>query len=498
MVSCPVLSGAQQAKFNNHNQRVPTYHWIYDYLVELKVRGYLGDLNLSVQPFSAAEILHEIQDIADSEPVTEILIRHLERSYLLRTDSGSAKGRFNAQIFLKNNSSFDPNRDKWHNRFIPRGRISFEFGENLVVQNSFLADNRLDENRKYLGKRQSGTASYSEEAYIIYSPKHFNFLLGRSFMKWGPGATGSLLLSDFSRPLDHLYGDFRYKWLRFFFLTASLNPIATNEAIANRYFSAHRLNIQLRKNLWFGISEAVIYGGPNVTPQLPFHIPVIFFHGVVLNGPTLGNTLGSIDISYYPAKNMHLYGELLIDDIQMEKSSPVDLEPAEWGLLIGIQGAYQRLFLETEYVRISNRTYKTPDLWERYTFRNDPLGYSLGNDFDHLRIRGNYWFRPDFRLQTKLQFIRRGEGRIDTPFDTPWLSTITGEDYREPFPTGVVEKLRRFQFELRWHPVSGFGYGEIHLGFENINCVENKPNKNFGGWYFKIEFWLEFGQRRLL
>ena len=493
-ICCPVLSGAQPENFNKRNFLVPTYNWIYDYLIELKVRGYLGDLNLLVRPLSAGEILTEIQNLADPDPAADILIRHLKQSYLLKTGSGSTKARFNTQLFLKNYTSFDPESEKWHNRFIPRGRISFEFGGNLSVQNSFLTDNRLDENRKYLGKRQGGTASYSEEAYIIYSPKHFNFLLGRSFVRWGPGATGSLLLSDFSRPLDQLYADFRYKWLRFFFLTASLNPISVNRTIANRYFSAHRLNFQLGKNIWLGISETIIYGGPNAAPQLPFHIPVIFYHGVGLNGPTLANTMGSIDISYYPAKNMHLYGELLIDDIQLEKSGPVDLEPDEWGFLIGIQGAYQRFFLETEYVRVTNRTYKTPDLWERYTFRNDPLGYYLGNDFDHLWIKCNYWLRSDFRLQTKFQFIRRGEGRIDTPFDTPWMSTPPGGSYEEPFPTGIVEKLSRFQLELRWHPERSFGYGEVHLGYENINNIENEPDKSSGGWYFKIEFWLEFGK----
>lgn len=497
-ICCPVLSGAQQENYNNHNSFVPTYHWIYDYLTELKVRGYLGDLNLSVKPISAAEILKEIQNIADSKPATAILAGHLRRSYLLKTGSDSAKGRLMTQLFLKNYTSFDPETEKWQNRFIPRGRISFQFGGNLAVQSSFLTDNRLDENKKYLGKRQSGIASYSEESYIIYSPKHFNFLLGRSFVRWGPGATGSLLLSDFSRPLDQMYADFSYKWLRFFFLTASLNTVSVNNTVANRYFSAHRLNFQLRKNIWLGISETVIYGGPNAAPQLAFHIPVIFYHGVILNGPTLGNTMGSIDISCYPAKNMHLYGELLIDDIQLEKSGPVDLEPNEWGLLIGIQSAYQRFFWETEYVRVTNRTYKTPDLWESYTFRNDPLGYFLGNDFDHLRIRGNYWLRSDFRLQTILQFIRRGAGRIDTPFDTPWMSTPAGEDYREPFPTGIVEKLRRFQLELRWHPGSSFGYGEVPLGYENINSIENEQDKNSAGWFFNLGFWLEFGKSRQL
>ena len=109
LICCPVLSGAQQGTFKNQNQLVPTYHWIYDYLIELKLRGYLGDLNLSVRPFSVGEITREIQDLADSvqkneadyDPAAVILIRHLKLSFLLKTGSGSTKAKFNTQLFLK-------------------------------------------------------------------------------------------------------------------------------------------------------------------------------------------------------------------------------------------------------------------------------------------------------------------------------------------------------------------------------------------------------------
>jgi len=311
-------------------------------------------------------------------------------------------------------------------------------------------------------------------------------------VRWGAGQTGTLLLSDYSRPLDQLYADFQYRWLQYSFLTATLNPMSDVVGV-NRFLTAHRLDLRLRHNLWVSLNEAVVYGGAGKTAPFAFINPVIFYHGEVLNGPTDGNTLGSIDFAYYPVRNLNFYGELLIDDIQLEKSGPGDLEPSEWGLLLGAQTACGRILLQAEYVRITNRTYKTPQYWEIYTHRNDPIGYYLGNDFDHLWLRGNYWLNSALRLQVVSQFIRRGEGRIDTPFDTPWSNTPLGQNYSEPFPTGTVETTRRLQLELRWQPWD-LGFAEMVLGNEQVKNVNNVAGKKIEGWYADIKFWLEIGK----
>ena len=472
-------------------QTIPTYHWSYDYLEQLKLRGYLNEINFSHRPFLFKDIHQNLPKIKPSHFVENLLNQHIISSILFTPLLKSANANFSSQLFIGNNLNRQTGQDIWVNRFVPRGRILFNYKDNLSVVNTVLTDNRLDDDPQYLGKRQSGAASFMEEAFILYTPDHFNFLLGRSFLRWGPGQTGTLLLSDNSRPLDQLYADFHYKWLRFSFVTTTLNTRNDSGFVASRYLSAHRLDIHPLKNLWLGISEAILYGGENKAPELAYHNPVIFYHGVQLNGPTTGNTLGSIDFSYYPVRNLHFYGELLIDDIQLEKTGPGDLEPNEWGLLIGAQGAYRRFFWETEYVRVTNRTYKTPYFYERYTHRNEPLGYYLGDDFDHLWFRGNYWLTSSLRLQTKLQFIRLGEGRIYTPFDTPWMNTPIGQNYSEPFPTGVVEKTQRFQLELRWHP-SKFGFGEFILGHESIRNFQNKLNSDYKGWYSQIKIWMEF------
>lgn len=57
------------------------------------------------------------------------------------------------------------------------------------------------------------------------------------------------------------------------------------------------------------------------------------------------------------------YGQLLIDDLQIEKTRPGDLEPNEIGYLVGGQVAdalgLRATTIGVEYTRVANRTCNT-------------------------------------------------------------------------------------------------------------------------------------------
>ena len=378
-------------------------------------------------------------------------------------------------------------------RHTQRAALGFAWQDRLFVVTSVLLDNRLDEDPRYLGKRQNGYASYSEEAYLLYKMPHFRFLFGRSALSWGPSATGSLILSGASRPMDQLSARFRYKWLQYSVVSASLNPIGDKY----RYFSGQRLDVRLRSNLWIGLSETVLYGGTYLPLHWAFHVPVIPLFGPVSNdrlGPDAeANILGAVDVSYYMYPGLQLYGQLLIDDIQVEKQYPGDLEPNEWGLIAGTRMAVGKFFGALEYARVANRTYRTVAGYTRYTHRNQPLGYPLGSDLDQLWFQGNYWFSDTFLGRLQFQYIRQGEGYLYKPFDTPW--NIPGlTHYSEPFPSGVVEKTVRIQGQIRWHPPASFGFMEVSVGHEAVRNAGNVSGKIDSGWFYSLRTWLEFGK----
>ena len=480
------------------NFLIPTNHWSYDYLRELRIRGYFNDLNFSIEPFFMQDVLSELNRSllsakgkkAEAAPSDYFFLNQIKRLLQPYVASYETQAAAFFRISTRNHFEKKANQKIWLDTLIPCGTVGFQFGPHLSAVYSALVNNHLDENPNYMGFRQSGLAAYAKEAYISYRIPNFDFLLGRSFLRWGTGYTGTLLLSDNYRPMDQLRADFHYKWLTFSFMTASLNAFHDSTRI-NRYFTAHRLDIRFTKDFRFGISEVILYGGPNMAPAYSFLNPVLFYKGEVKNGPTDGNSLGSLYFDYYFKRHFHFYSEIMIDDLQLEKTGPGDLEPTEWGLLMGGEWTFMRFFMQTEYLRVTNRTYKTPYYWERYMERNQPIGYYLGDDFDHLWFRGNYWFNSALRLQVKAQYIRHGEGRIKTPFDTPWMNTPLGQNYHEPFPTGIVEKTKRFQVEMRWHP-SKFGFLEWIVGRESVVNFQNRLNPNYKDWYSQLGIWFEF------
>ncbi|MDZ7336963.1 MAG: capsule assembly Wzi family protein [candidate division KSB1 bacterium] len=356
-----------------------------------------------------------------------------------------------------------------------------------------LLDNRVDENPSYVGKRQSGHGCYAEEAYVLYRLPSLQLLFGRAFQLWGPASSGSLILSDFARPLDQISVRFEHKWLWFSHVSAFLDAIGDKQ----RYLSAHRLDLRLRRRLWIGLSEAVLYGGEHLPPLPAFHIPVLPLFDPAANDRIPGagdaNILGSIDFSCYPKPGLQAYGQILVDDVQVEREYPGDLEPPEWGWLLGCRAFIWHAFVEAEYASITNRTYKTAAGFTRYTHRNDPLGYYRGSDMDQLWFRGNYWLGSSLRFQVHALYLRQGEGRMDKPFDTPW--NVSGlKHYSEPFPTGVVERTGRVQGEVRWHFPAGMGFAEITFGYESVANAGNNAHRHTKGWYYSVRLWLEVGR----
>ena len=504
----------------------PSY-WTMDYISFLQHRGYLWSLSPLEQPYGVREIERELRKEkgelkSDSRYWMDAEYRD-RLLYFSKFFHGEGETLF--WMLQSGNEFFSTDNFDLY-RGIKRGTIGLRVQSWLEVYDTFLLDTRLDENPKYLGKTQSGYASYSEQAYGLLSHKGFQFKLGRDFIRWGVGRDATLLVSDFSRPMDMFSASFSSRYFKFSYFTASLdpsffevggqkyavgsrqltvcNPVQTARLPSvgqgsplrsdrqNRYLTAHRLEIRPWKYLYISLSESILYGGSNFSYDLAYLNPFLFYHGVQLNGPNGGNTIGSINFAFMPKRGIFIYGDLMIDDIQIEKTGPGDLEPNEVGYIIGVNVADPMgifgLDVYGEYTRITNRTYNTLQPWEKWLHRNQPIGHFLGNDFDRTIAGFNYWPRPQYRFSIEHEKRRRGEGRIEKPFDTPWMDVPIGEDYHEPFPTGVVEKSNIFRLETTWHPrwwLRVFGM----LSYWDIENKDNANGEDTGYWEgrFRIE-----------
>lgn len=497
------------AAWTNALQTLPPYHWANPVIDQLRLQGYFADLFLSNKPYLRSEIagslgkvLQEIeQGKRQPTPVDQARIFLLAQEFqdLLQP---TPENNFLAGISLFENLDADPAETRpkgiWHTKggFAPSPNV---YLYNSTTYNQYLKDDPL-----YLGKRWRGFTLFTDQAFVRIRQQKWLFLLGRDFLKWGPGKDASLLISDFSRPLDQFHGQLEHTFFRFNFVLAKLDPRAItvdslverfHSAMANRYLIAHRFDFKLRKNLQIGLSEAVLFGGPEASVDFNFFNPFLLFYGEVVNTTAVqGNILGTVDFDWFPFRGTEIYGEFLLDDVQVELTGPGDLEPDELGLLLGVQQALGRLTLSLEYTAITNRTYNAKLGWEKFLHRNQPIGHFLGNDFDRLKCSADFWLSRRAQFYLNYEHRREGEGSVLREFDEPWMQFTIAEGYAEPFPTGVVQMTNliklgsRWYFNRRFHLLAEAGYSDIQQ-FRNIRAEKEQK------WNLKFGFWLDWDWR---
>ena len=98
-----------------------------------------------------------------------------------------------------------------------------------------------------------------------------------------------------------------------------------------RHLSGRRINYNF-KNGYFALNEVSVYGGQekNINFSLlnPFNISYIY----QLNNNFFLNSILSLEY-FFDNDNFSLFFEFILDDFQIEKEDPADLEPTEFGFL---------------------------------------------------------------------------------------------------------------------------------------------------------------------
>lgn len=446
---------------------LPPYHWAQDYFWQLQLRQPNEGIFTGAQPFSLMQIAGWTESSRAAETSTPFWHDRLT-GYLQARSRSSADGT--AQPVLQIASLLDSRGGRidggGEQRLRWRTGAGLRFSKNLYAHYTLHLDEDAKNDPRYIGRVWRGVAAYAEQAYGVYETRRVLLKIGRDYLRWGRGEDATLFLSDESRPLDQVQVQLRTSRLQFSFFTSKLNNVSVGgrsaqsigSSTAQRYLTGSRFDLAfLQHRLQFGINQGVLYGSSGGAEWFFFN-PFIIYHAEGLNEPRNANSFGSIDFSFYPRSGLEFYGELLIDDIQVERSDITDLEPDEVGVLAGVRIAdplrVAGLTTGLEYTRVTNRTYNSRLDFEKLLHRNRPIGHFLGNDFDRWLLHGRWYAGRHLLLRLQAELIRKGEGRIEAPFDEPWLESTLEAGYSEPFPTGVVARTRRLALQLRWHPVA--------------------------------------------
>ena len=504
-VSCLAVSA-------ENNTTIPVYHWAYPYFHQLRLRGYLTGLNVIQQPYTFSQATNalanlrrqiqqgSLQPTRQDQWMIDLLAKEFQAEAI--SDSG-AKLTMRTGVWADERIIHENRETRAYTQL--RSQIGVSLGDRFHLYNGILMDQSLRDDPGYVGERWRGFAGYTEQAYLRYTGEYFDLTLGRDFMNWGSGKTGKLLFSNSAQPLDRLEISLKYKGLRFTSFAANLDQWQLSDSLArkhqvgkaNRYLSGHRLTLNFRNRFYLGMTEALLYGGPNSTWELKYHNPLLYYHGELLNGGGFnGNGFLYLDFDWYPGRNWELYGEILIDDFQVEKTVPGDLEPDEIGIIFGVQRTdffgLPGSLLGLEYVRVANRTYNSSFEWEKFVYFNRPLGYYLGNNFDRWNLVATYFPINKLQVGFGFDYIRQGTGSILNPWDTPWESYSVSEGYHEPFPYGQVERSWIANMNLTFH-VRTNAIVESEIRYQNIVNEFHQSGSDRHDWSFDFRLHWNIG-----
>lgn len=477
---------------------IPTYHWASEYLAELQLRQPALKLWTATLPLRADRVAQTLQSFAGDERAYAAQLRSY---FSTRTGTLSEPPQF----FFGGLSSggFGQIEDEMRSRLSQRFATGVRFSEHLFVHNVVNIDEALLDDPTYSGKKWRGFAAITEQAYGVLHGSHYQLKVGRDFVRWGRGQDATLLISDNALPFDQVHLQLQSRFAQFSYFAAQLDRFTARDSLGkaipnvhlNRYLSAVRIDFSLLNNrLQISVGQAALYGRTGGF-DWNYLNPFLVFHGEVLNSGSTANSFGSLDFSFFPRAGIELYGEVLIDDFQIEKSSVVDLEPDEYGWLLGTRLAdvfgARGLTTGLEYTKVKNRTYNSPEYYEKFLHRNRAIGHFLGNDFDRWLLFTRKYLGRSWRVHAQADFRRHGQGRIAAPWDTPWLASTLEEGYSEPFPTGIVEKTSQLGLEVRWHPKPHW-FVELSGKYSKFSNHLNVPDADYSETEIRLNIWLEW------
>lgn len=476
-------------------ENLPLDHWAYEAVYHLRNRGWFRDLFLGARPFNRMEIARTLDALYERRLLKETGLSRYEAflldrlrmefaqeiAYLRKTSRGEYALLELHPRTIGSTVSTPTDKQRW----IGLADLGIRLGQKAFVFQRFEADSDGLLDNDYRGTEEKyGLTGSVKAAYLAAELPWFRIIVGRDAFAWGPSLSPGLLISNNSPAFDMIGLSGRLWRLQFTAIISSISKLDDPElGRINRYLSAHRLSFKPTESLELGIAEAVVYGGPGRKFDLLFSNPFLFYFAADAEIKEENNILWSADASWHFGQN-RLYGEFLVDDLSLDRKSPDKI-----GYRVGLEVAEPLSScgwdVRLQYTRINTWTYNfgfdVP--WNRFVNYRGIIGSPLGPDADALSLRNSLYVGAGVRMVTETRYLRRGEGRVDTPTPVP-----AGDNFgyrHERFPSGTVERTLSNSLTLEYQP-SIYWYLAATVGHLHIWNVGHQVGVSSSQVQFKI------------
>jgi hypothetical protein len=476
------------------NEFLPTDHWAYEDLESLWTEGQLESLNLSVKPWSRIEIATALaealaqSDEAQRDPRLERLLREFatELSWL-NVESGFRKppplveveepnARFRCHAggeFLFAGAPADKAQFKTGSGVFVRAKAYIEPG--LYVGTEVRANRTGVTSDRNIGDsliKNEDLFLDTREAYFSLSSSYIDVTAGFTETRWGPGRSGTLLLSDAAPP----YATVRFRRAiagKLFFDALTGILVQSDE----RQLAAHRLTWRISRTLWLGVAEAARYDARS--PELLYVINLIPYTVVERIGSKYraetpatnprNNVMWSADVVWRPARNTRLYAEYLLDDLATETADMPHRMAFQAGIARNLRAGHVPLEIAAEFTKVFQFVYATY-YGRDFVYGDRPLGFAEGPDTELYALSLTADVQRDWRATIGMEWLRQGEGTIGEA----WQQGTSYAAWDAAKLSGEVSGSLRGFVTARWTPVANC-YASLTGGF--ITRTEDGPRR---------------------
>jgi hypothetical protein len=470
------------------SQSVPTNSWVYTSIHKLQIMGKLRDLPIGSKPYSRISIAEELINFkADSLSQ----ISHQRVDYQLLVDEFEIEIKYLEDFhdeFLQGGFDFSSKLSKLQ---APSHRlaagVTYHIYPQLRLQYNAILDQSLNSDSNYMGDEWRGFIGYQDQLSFVYESDYIKTLFGRDYLDWGYGHTGNLFISDNSRPFDMLKLIIRGRRLHIEAFTAQLDQMYG----AERYLSASRVTLSPSDRMTFSVGQSALYGGINRTVDFTLSNPLSFYSFSQDNDKKYMNAMLYADFALRVKNRANIYGEILIDDFQIDNEEISDLEPNEIAFLLGVEGVQLFGFLDywLEAVQVRNRTYNVAEWrsFEKFLHKGKSIAHKYGTDFQLLATQMDTWLTPTLNGYVNASFLKSGEGTIQGVFTEPWMAINSIQaGYTEKIPFGTIENTYSIALGLIWKPRKYFEVNSI-WEYNAVTNLNNVLGHNTRSSYFQIQ-----------
>jgi len=332
-------------------------------------------------------------------------------------------------------------------------------------------------------------------AFVRYKTDLLSFQLGRAPVWWGQSFDHSIIESGATPSYDHM--DLRLNFGRFQLeiLTGQIGSELLQDERLKRNITGHRLSwISKDGRLFAGLGEQIIYTGINRSIELQYLNPFIPYFFSDLEGDVEKNSEGDNDnsiifatIRYVPKPNLSFFGELLVDDFQVDDNNYQN----GLGFQIGADGAIKisekTITWVVNWTRINSWTYIHHGQFTSWQNRGHALGFPYGPDLRSLHIQADVWVNKSLSLNIESDWLEKGSNTLSTE----WGNTDNKDD---PFPKPPVNNHTFLTTSLSWY----WKYGILETGWSNYDfpnkiAFNDPQSKTEGSLFLKAQFFYNFG-----